>query len=63
MMYQRQSEKAQPTCGYCGRVLGGGYHYTCHVCGATYCYTHKPDKCDHRKAKMPPVSVVSGSKG
>ncbi|HME18654.1 MAG TPA: hypothetical protein VKF15_02825 [Nitrososphaerales archaeon] len=61
MMYQRQSEKAQPACGHCGRVLGSGFYYTCHVCGATYCYAHKPDKCDHRKAKMPPVSISQRS--
>lgn len=62
MMYQKQSEKGQPTCGYCGRALGNGFYYMCHICGATYCYAHKPDKCDHRKAVMPPVTVAFGSK-
>ena len=27
-------------CSYCGKVLGKEYYFTCHVCGATYCYTH-----------------------
>ena len=27
-------------CNFCGRVLGKEYYFTCHVCGATYCYTH-----------------------
>jgi hypothetical protein len=31
-------EKA--ACHYCGKRFDLGYHYTCHVCGATYCYIH-----------------------
>jgi len=27
-------------CNYCGKVLGQEYYFTCHVCGATYCYIH-----------------------
>jgi len=28
-------------CRYCGGVLDGlGYHYTCHFCGARYCFIH-----------------------
>jgi hypothetical protein len=42
-------DKQTHTCGTCGRILGPGYYYTCHVCGLTYCYTHKPEKCDHMK--------------
>ncbi len=61
-MYQRQSEKPQPTCGYCGRTLDTGFNYVCHVCGASYCYAHKPDRCDHRKGKPTPISVVTRSK-
>jgi hypothetical protein len=28
-------------CRYCGGVLDGfGFHYTCHLCGAKYCFVH-----------------------
>jgi hypothetical protein len=57
MMYQGQTEKPPPTCGYCGRALGGGFNFTCHMCGATYCYAHKPERCDHQKAKAPSVNA------
>ena len=45
------------SCGRCGRALGPGFHFTCHVCGATYCYSHMPTKCDHQKVK-PTVSAA-----
>jgi len=35
------------TCNLCGKALGKGYFYMCHVCGATYCYAHMPAKCSH----------------
>ena len=60
--YQRQTEKPQQACGYCGRDLGAGFYFMCHVCGAAYCYAHKPERCEHRKAKMPPVRVPPTSK-
>jgi len=41
-----------PTCGVCGRRLGVGFYFTCHICGATYCYAHSPPKCTHAKAKQ-----------
>ncbi len=28
------------TCQSCGRTLGIGFYYSCHICGATYCYIH-----------------------
>ena len=49
-MYTSQEQKPAPTCGLCGRNLGVGFYYSCHVCGATYCYAHSPQKCDHHKA-------------
>lgn len=61
-MYQKQSERAQQTCGYCGRTLDTGFNYVCHVCGASYCYAHKPDRCDHRKAKPISIGLMPGNK-
>lgn len=46
---QRQMEPA--TCSLCGRMLGTAFHFTCHVCGAAYCYVHMPEKCDHGRAR------------
>ncbi|HXW38028.1 MAG TPA: hypothetical protein VEJ36_09055 [Nitrososphaerales archaeon] len=42
-------QSTQASCGLCGRALGKGFYFVCHVCGATYCYSHAPTKCDHRK--------------
>jgi hypothetical protein len=28
------------TCHFCGAAFDLGYHYTCHICEATYCYIH-----------------------
>jgi len=44
---QRNAEKTTFTCSLCGKALGKGYFYMCHVCGATYCYAHMPTKCSH----------------
>jgi len=27
-------------CQYCGGRLYLGFHFSCHVCGETYCYIH-----------------------
>jgi hypothetical protein len=56
-VYEAKSQKSVPTCGYCGRILGVGFYYSCHVCGASYCYAHSPEKCDHSKTKAPPLKV------
>lgn len=52
-MYTSVEQAAAPTCGVCGRKLGIGYYYLCHVCGSSYCYAHAPAKCDHAKARTP----------
>lgn len=39
--------KHEDTCWLCGRMLTAGYYFVCHVCGATYCYAHMPEKCKH----------------
>ncbi len=61
-MYTGQQEKAKQACGFCGRSLSSGFYYVCHVCGSTYCYAHKPDHCDHRKATAPPMNVLAHKK-
>jgi hypothetical protein len=40
-------------CRHCGGVLDGfGFHYTCHLCGARYCFVHmsKHDRAHPRTA-------------
>ena len=50
---QTSAEQATvPTCGVCGRKLGVGFYYSCHTCGASYCYAHSPTKCNHAKARQ-----------
>jgi hypothetical protein len=34
------------------KVLGKQYHYTCHICGATYCYIHITKHARAHKATM-----------
>ena len=50
-LYAGQTQKPAPTCGQCGKTLGVGFYYNCHVCGATYCYAHSPQKCDHHRLR------------
>jgi len=56
-VYSDPKTRMEPSCGFCGRVLGRGFYFTCHVCGATYCYTHRPSKCSHEKLRS--VRTVS----
>lgn len=30
----------QNRCSFCGAKLSLGYHFTCHLCGSSYCYIH-----------------------
>lgn len=39
-------------CNYCMKVLGREYFYTCHICGATYCYIHMTKHARAHKATM-----------
>jgi hypothetical protein len=50
-VYTSAEQTTVPTCGVCGRRLGVGFYYSCHVCGASYCYAHAPAKCDHPRIK------------
>jgi len=52
-MITGSEQEVVPTCGVCGRKLGVGFYFSCHVCGATYCYAHAPQKCTHANAKRP----------
>ncbi|HKT21371.1 MAG TPA: hypothetical protein VJR06_01930 [Nitrososphaerales archaeon] len=54
-MYASAEQAAAPTCAVCGRKLGVGYYYSCHICNQSYCYAHAPAKCAHVKQKAPPV--------
>jgi hypothetical protein len=51
-MYTSAEQAVAPTCGVCGRKLGVGFYFTCHVCGANFCYAHAPQKCNHAKTKQ-----------
>lgn len=52
-MYASAEQTAAPTCAACGKKLGVGYYYACHVCSNCYCYAHAPAKCSHVKPKAP----------
>ncbi len=54
-----QSQKPAHTCGLCGRRLGVGFYYTCHVCGRNYCYAHIPVKCSHKPVTSPNLTFPS----
>jgi len=57
-VYEPRVQKTLPKCGQCGRTLGVGFYYACHVCGATYCYAHIPQKCEHLGNKVRPLKVT-----
>jgi len=44
-MAQVQVRKTD-NCAKCGRKLGVGYYWKCHICGLATCYAHIPP--DHR---------------
>jgi hypothetical protein len=48
-MYTSAEQTTAPTCEVCGRKLGVGFYFSCHVCGLTTCYAHSPAKCSHQK--------------
>jgi hypothetical protein len=46
-------------CRHCGSVLDGyGFHFTCHICGARYCYVHLR-KHDRAHARTPPLETLT----
>jgi len=51
--YPYRMEDEPVACRLCGRMLGVAFHFTCHVCGAAYCYVHMPDRCSHIRIKAP----------
>ncbi|MDG6909291.1 MAG: hypothetical protein JRN08_02885 [Nitrososphaerota archaeon] len=51
-MYTSTEQAAAPICGVCGRKLAVGFHFTCHVCGESFCYAHSPEKCSHPRLKQ-----------
>ena len=52
-MYVNAEQTTAPICAVCGRRLGIGYYYSCHICSQSYCYAHAPAKCTHLPAKPP----------
>ena len=52
-VYTNSEQVTAPTCAVCGRKLGVGYYYACHICSNAYCYAHAPAKCNHAKPKAP----------
>lgn len=50
-----KSERRSISCIACGKMLGVGYYFICHVCGNAYCFSHMPEKCDHRVRVVVPV--------
>jgi hypothetical protein len=55
-------EKHEDTCWLCGRGLKAGYYFVCHVCGATYCYSHMPEKCEHTARRPAPTLRTAPAK-
>jgi len=51
-LYTASEQTVAPTCGVCGRKLGVGFYFACHICGATFCYAHAPQKCAHVKVRQ-----------
>ncbi len=39
-MYPESKTSKTASCSFCGKALGKEYFFTCHVCGAKYCYIH-----------------------
>jgi hypothetical protein len=56
-VYTSVEQAAAPTCLACGRKLGVGFYFTCHICSNTFCYAHAPSKCTHVKPKQPTPKV------
>ena len=46
-------------CRFCGLALGREYYFTCHICGATYCYIHM---WRHSRAHPTMASVSKSSR-
>jgi hypothetical protein len=40
LLSKTQVEEKASHCAYCGEKLVLGYWWTCHTCGATYCFVH-----------------------
>jgi len=40
-------------CNFCMKMLRKEYYYTCHICGATYCYIHMTKHSRAHKVTMP----------
>jgi len=58
-----ETEQARKSsCSFCGGKLTVGYHYTCHLCGAAYCFIHmsRHAKSHPRASEMMSSASSSG---
>ena len=44
-------------CCFCGETSDLGYHYACHICGATYCYIHMNKHARAHRPKVLPYAL------
>jgi len=51
--YPETSAARVAKCNFCSKVLGREYYFTCHVCGATYCYIHLTKHARSHRPAMP----------
>jgi hypothetical protein len=38
--WKEAETREKSSCSFCGASSDIGYHFVCHMCGATYCYIH-----------------------
>jgi len=56
-MYPESKQSKTASCSFCGKALGKEYFFTCHVCGAKYCYIHmyRHGKAHRLQNAQPPL--------
>ena len=50
--YTEAGTRGITKCNFCMKTLRKEYYYTCHICGATYCYIHTTKHARAHKATM-----------
>ncbi len=56
-MYPESKQSKTASCVFCGKALGKEYFFTCHVCGAKYCYIHmyRHGRAHRMQTAQPPL--------